>query len=135
MDDQRGVHRVRPYEWGAIYLSDAKPDVGFDIDFREGEGPVYATAAHLAVTVLHPVDAEPGADDVTLNLRVARQRAEGMPYEVAFDLPSGRLSIGDADVDDEVELPPGRWLVQFDVDDKEAARRVDIAASPLPAAP
>jgi hypothetical protein len=134
MEDQRGVHRVRPYEWGAIYLSDAKVDVEFDIDFRDGAGPVYATAAHLAVTVMHPVDAAPGAEDVTLDLRVARARADGMPYEVGFDLPTGRLSIGDADVNDEVELAPGRWLVQFAVDDEEAARRVDIVVSPLPSA-
>ena len=53
-----------------------------------------------------------------------------MPYEVAFEIPSGRLYIGDADDSEEVALQPGRWLLQFNVDDAAAAQHVELVMSP-----
>lgn len=64
-------------------------------------------------------------------MRVRPQRIGGMPYEVEFDVPSGRLWIGDADGNDEVVLRPGRWLLQFAMDDPGEARSVDLVLSPL----
>jgi hypothetical protein len=57
--------------------------------------------------------------------------SDGMPYEVAFDVPIGRLHIGDADEGEEVALRPGRWLLQFDVDDPTEPQLVKIVMSPL----
>jgi hypothetical protein len=92
---------------------------------------VFATASHVAVVVTHAGTVDEGQADVVLDVRVRAQRAEGMLYEVAFDVPSGRLWFGDADGDDEVALRPGRWLLQFAVDDPEEARFVEMVLSPL----
>lgn len=129
-EDQR-LRRVRPYYWGAIYISDADCETDFDIDFHNGEGPVLSTAAHVAVLVVHAGTVDEGEADVVLDVRVTSQRVDGLPYEVAFDVPSGRLYIGDADDGDEVGLQRGRWLLQFDVDDPAEAQHVALVMSPL----
>lgn len=129
-EDQR-LRRVRPYYWGAIYLSDAACETDFDIDFHNGEGPVLSTASHVAVQVVHAGTVDEGEADVALDVRVTPQRVEGLPHEVALELPSGRLYVGDADDGDEVALQPGRWLLQFDVDDLAEAQHVRLVMSPL----
>jgi hypothetical protein len=125
------VHRRRPFHWGAIYISDAECRQDFDIDFHHGKGPVLATASHVAVLVAHAGTFDDGQADVTLDVRVRARRAEGWPLEVVFEVPSGRLYIGDADENEELTLWPGSWLLQFVVDDPGEARRVEIVASPL----
>ncbi|HCT75307.1 MAG TPA: hypothetical protein DGT23_01670 [Micromonosporaceae bacterium] len=131
MEDDQHLRRKRPYYWGAIYISDADCQEDFDIDFHGGEGPVLSSASHVAVVVTHAGTAAEGEADVTLDLWVKTQRSEGLPYEVALELPSGRLNVGDADDDDELALWPGLWLLQFAVDDPEEAHHVEIVASPL----
>ena len=129
--DQRS-HSSRPYYWGAIYINDVNCQEGFDIDFRHGTGPVFSTASHVAVVVTHAgtVDDDEEAD-VALDVWVRGQRADELPYEAVLEVPSGRLSIGDADGEDLVALRPGRWLLQFAVDDAEEARHVEMVLSPL----
>jgi hypothetical protein len=129
-EDQR-VRRVRQYNWGAIYINDADCRAGFDIDFHNSEGPVLSTAAHVAVMVRPAGTIEDREADVTLDIRVASRRADGFSHEVAFDVPSGRLHVGDADDSDEVTLQPGRWLLQFNVDDVVEATQVDLVLSPI----
>ncbi|GAA3207217.1 hypothetical protein GCM10010532_029860 [Dactylosporangium siamense] len=130
------MHRVRPYYWGAIYLMDTACQETFDIGF-DGDGPVHATASHAAIMVTHAGTVDEDEADVTLLVRVAPARVAGMPHEVAFDVPSGLLHVGDADGSDDIPLdPPGRWLLQIAVDNPREARHVEIVASPLrPAAP
>jgi hypothetical protein len=123
--------RVRPYYWGAIYISDADCKTDFDIDFHNGEGPVLSRTSHVAVLVVHAGAVDEGEADVTLDVRVTSHRVDGLPYEIAFEVPSGQLYIGDADDSDEVALQPGRWLLQFDVDDPAEAHRVGLVMSPL----
>ncbi|GIG63569.1 hypothetical protein Lfu02_79410 [Longispora fulva] len=128
---EQPIQRRRSFHWGAIYLNDTDCPDDFDIDFHDGGGPVRSTAAHVAVEVVHPGTAEPDESVVTLDVRSAEHRVDGLPYEVAFDVPSGRLTVGDADGEDVLVLRPGRWLLQFAVDDPEEARRVEIVVSPL----
>jgi hypothetical protein len=128
---EQHLRRSRPYRWGAIYLNDVDCQEHFDIDFHDGDAPVLSTASHIAVTVIHPYTVDKEAGIVTLDVQVRTQRAIDMPYEVAFDVPSGTLSIGDADGFDEVTLRPGRWLLQFAVDHPAEARHVEIVMSPL----
>lgn len=123
--------RTRPYYWGAIYISDADCQAVFDIDFLNGGGPVLSTASHVAVLVLHAGTVDEGEADVTPDVRVTSQRVDGLPYEVAFEVPSGRLYIGDPDNSDEITLQPGRWLLQFNVDDAAEAQRVGLVMSPI----
>ncbi|MEH1129430.1 hypothetical protein [Micromonospora sp. CPCC 206061] len=131
MAEVQRLRRVRPYYWGAIYISDVDCETDFDIDFHNGEGPVLATASHVAVLVVHAGTVDEAEADVALDVRVTSQRVDGLPYEVAFEVPSGRLNIGDADHSDEVALHPGPWLLQFDVDDTAEARHVGLVISPL----
>jgi hypothetical protein len=131
MERDQHVRRNRPFYWGAIYISDADCQVDFDIDFHSGAGPVLATASHVAVVVTHAGTVDEDEADVTVDLRVKAQRTEGMPHEAVLEVPSGRLYVGDADGDDELALTPGRWLLQFALDDPEEARHVEIVVSPL----
>ncbi|MBF9132066.1 hypothetical protein I0C86_24330 [Plantactinospora sp. S1510] len=130
MAEDQHVLRVRPYYWGAIYISDADCEADVDIDFHNSEGPVLSTASHVAVLVVHAGTVDEGGD-VTLDVRVTSGRVDGLPYEVAFEVPSGRLYIGDADESDEVALQPGRWLLQFNVDKAAEAQHVEMVVSPL----
>ncbi|BAL88847.1 hypothetical protein AMIS_36270 [Actinoplanes missouriensis 431] len=129
-EDQR-LLRIRPYYWGAIYLNDADCEEDFDIDFHDGGGPVLATASHVSVLVVNARTVDKADADVTVDVRVAPQRIDGLSHEVAFQLPSGRLYIGDADDSDEIAVQSGRWLLQFDVDDPAQARHVRLVMSPL----
>ncbi len=131
MEVDHHLRRSRPYYWGAIYVSDAECQAEFDIDFHGDEGPVLSSASHVAVVVTHAGTVAEGEADVTVDLWVKDQRADGLPYEVALPVPSGRLYIGDADGDDELVLRPGHWLLQFALDDPEEARHVEIVVSPL----
>jgi hypothetical protein len=92
---------------------------------------VLSTASHVAVLVVHAGTVDEGAADVALDVRVTSQRVDGLPYEIAFEVPSGRLYVGDADDSDEVALQPGRWLLQLDVDDPAEAQHVRMVMSPL----
>jgi hypothetical protein len=92
---------------------------------------VLSTASHVAVLVVHAGTVDKGRGDVTLDVRAAVQRVEGLRHEVALEVPSGRLFVGDADGGDEVALQPGRWLLQFDMDDPAEARSVRLVLSPL----
>jgi hypothetical protein len=74
------------------------------------------------------VDEEDG--DVTLDVRVTSHRADQLHYEVVLEVPSGRLNIGDADDSDDITLGPGRWLLQFEVDDPAEAHHVKLVVSP-----
>ncbi|MFC5003812.1 hypothetical protein ACFPIJ_39065 [Dactylosporangium cerinum] len=131
MDEDRQVRRIRPYYWGAIYLMDTACQEAFDIGF-DGDGPVFSTASHIAIAVTHAGTVDEGEADVTLLVRVEPGRVDGMPHEVAFDVPSGLLYVGDADGSDDIPLdPPGRWLLQVAVDDPREARHIEIVASPL----
>jgi hypothetical protein len=112
-------------------MSDANTDADFDIDFRDGEGPVFSTASHVAVVILHAGTVDEGLADVTLDVRVTTQRLDGFPYEVAFEVPSGEFYIGDAEDSDEIALHPGRWLLQFNLDSVEDARHVELVMSAL----
>jgi len=85
----------------------------------------------VAVVVTHAGTVDEGDASVTLDVRVTARPVEGMLYEVEFDVPSGRLDIGDADGEDQLILRPGRWLLQFGLDDPAEARAVEIVASPL----
>ncbi|MCZ7429833.1 hypothetical protein O7607_29130 [Micromonospora sp. WMMA1949] len=131
MTGDQHVRRVRPYHWGAVYFRDADCEEEFDIDFHDGDGPVFATTHHVAVSVVHAAMADVGEADVTLDIRVRPGRVATHPYEATLDVPSGRLYVGDADGDDEIELAPGRWLLQFAVDDATEARNVELVMSPL----
>ena len=133
MTNDQTLSWSRPYYWGAVYISDAECTTQSDIDFHNGEGPVLFDASGGAVLVTHADTGEDEDDEVHVNLdvQVKAQPADGMPYEAAFDVPSGRLTIGDADEWEDITLRPGRWLLQFKLDDAEQARRVEIVMSPL----
>lgn len=122
------LQRVRAYNWGAIYAFDA--DEG-DFDGLDGDGPVWRTPHWITIRVLHARTVDPGDADVEMTLVVHDEPADTAAYDEIIDLPSGVLNIGDANADDDVELHPGRWRIQVDLDLPEEARKVQIRLSPL----
>ena len=92
---------------------------------------MFSSPSDVNVRVVHPQTVEDDDDAaVALDIRVTSHRVDGMPYEAVLEIRSGVLSVGDADEDDDIALDPGRWLLQFDVDDPDEARYVQLVLSP-----
>lgn len=122
----------RSFAWGVFVIADR--DSTEWLPTSVGESGVAATGAGVAVRVRHGDDTESvsGARaQVTLNLFVGERRPS--PQSVPaheFEVPSGVVSIGDADAMREVAIRPGRWSVQVVLDDPDRAEVIDIWLTP-----
>lgn len=128
----------RPFNWGVLMLSDAGAD-----DVPElGRGSTFATTPHaLVVAVRHAQDVDFEAldlapDDVVppaeVTLRGGPGRHEAEDFRCVLDLPSGELRVGDAEHEDTVSIPPGRYVLSVALDHTDHAEEVDVRWSPVP---
>jgi len=126
------LRRSRAYNWGAIYVLDSEED-DFDPDsVREG-GSVWATSRWITIGVLNArtvFSDDARGTNVEMVVRVQDRPVDVADYNQVIDLPSGVVNIGDAHENDNVELHPGWWLVQINLDPPEEARTVEIYLSP-----
>lgn len=133
MEIDRALHRIRGYYWGCVYVNDEE-EGDFDPDSMVGPGPVWPSHCWVSIQVRHArLVAEEDAD-VELVVNVRGEAADNSGYETVVDVPSGVLSIGDADDHDILRLAPGRWLLQVDLDSPDDAVLVRITLSPTLAA-
>lgn len=127
----------RSFNWGILMLSD-----GDSKDVPEFDhGSTFATTPHaLVVAVRHAQDVDYealdlGSDDVIppaeVSVRVAPGGPENADFSCVLDLPSGRLRVGDADHEDAVMVPPGRYSFAVTLDDIDHAGDVDVRWSSL----
>lgn len=121
---------MRPYYWGAIYLSDSKEFGDPDFDFT-ASGPVFFSTTGFAVAVIDGSAVNEEAGNVTLDVWIKKERSAGFPYEGVIELASGRLCVGDAEAEDRISLRAGRWLAQVKVNDLKVTTEVQLALSPL----
>ncbi|MEV2277372.1 hypothetical protein AB0I72_17475 [Nocardiopsis sp. NPDC049922] len=122
---------VRDYYWGCIYCEDVEGYDG-DYDHLSGGGPFFAVDDQVTIQVANCRVVDSQDADVELTVYVHDVPVPSSDHASVIVLPSGVLSIGDADRFDEIFLRPGRWLMQVDLDPRqpEEARWVKFYLSP-----
>lgn len=137
-EDPQQLRIRRSFNWGVLMLSDAGTE-----DVPElGRGSTFANTPHaLGIAVRHAQDVDFEAldlapDDVVppaeVTLRVGPGQHEAEDFSCVLDLPSGELRIGDAEHEDAVSVPPGRYVLSVALDHLDHAQEVDVRWSPVP---
>ena len=121
---------TRPFSWGLLLLLDRDAADVPSLD----DGLVSASGSGVAVKALHaqdvdvsgyPADARVPPPQVEVRVRV---EAALPPAEVCFrgeiDVPSGVLTVGDAEREDALAIGPGRWSVEVACKPREHAEVV-----------
>ena len=130
----------RSFNWGVLMLSDAGTEGVPEL----GRGSTFATTPHaLVVAVRHAQDVDFEALDlaatdvvppaeVTLRGGPGRHEVEAEDFTCVLDLPSGELRVGDAEHEDSVSVPPGRYVLSVALDHIDHAEEVDVRWSQVP---
>ncbi|SCF62006.1 hypothetical protein [Streptomyces sp. Ncost-T10-10d] len=127
METGERLRRTRSYYWGCIYASDEEEGDFGDLD---GPGPIWTSHCWVTIQVRHARLVAKEEADVALTIEVRQTAAADFAYQATIDLPSGVLSVGDADSDEALRLAPGTWLMQVDLDSPDDATNVRIVLSP-----
>lgn len=56
---------------------------------------------------------------------------DGSGFGATLDLPSGIMTVGDADAQEIMTLRPGRWMLQIALDPTAHAETVDVTYRPI----
>lgn len=131
LTDVNKWQKSRPLWWGLLLVMDRDaseaPALTDDV--------VSFSRYGLAVKVLHAQDVDLSAygdDDVVppAQVQIEVLMSDAPPDSPAFsgviDVPSGVLTVGDAEQEDAVEIGPGRWAVQIDCAPRESAEKVCV---------
>jgi len=82
------------------------------------------------VAVRHAQDVEVGSAVrefyVSLEVRLAQPAETAVCFDGVIDVPSGRITFGDADRQDALDVAPGRWRVQVALDPEDYPEHVQI---------
>ena len=121
----------RPFWWGIVLFMDREasdvPALTDDL--------VSQSATGLAVKVLHAQDVDLvgfEADDVIppaqvqIEVRIGDSRPSNAVFSGVIDVPSGVLTVGDAEQEDAIEIGHGRWAVQVECAPRENAENVCV---------
>lgn len=144
--DQRGERTLhRAFGWGVLFIGDATADiVEVDPDTRVTWGNGREA---VAVLVRHAQDVDDdvldGLDDddevpdaeVTVVVRWGAEAGRETDADGLIAVPTGLLTVGDADAEERFQLAPGTWRLQLVFDRPQDADRVDVWLSPAPAEP
>ncbi len=126
---------LRPFEWGIIIAVDSESDD--DLPALERGRPFVAGDSSLVVLVRHAQDTAADLatfgpqDQVPPFLVAVRCWVDASPphsptFQVLLNLPSGRVTIGDAEQWDTLELPPGAWSVSARTSPSHCPEQVDL---------
>jgi hypothetical protein len=119
----------RPLWWGLLLLMDRDAP---DIPAVTADAVSFSRTG-LAVKVLHAQDVDLrgyGDNDVIppAQVQIEVTIGEGAPECPAssgvIDVPTGVLTVGDAEQEDALEIGPGRWAVQVECAPHENAEKV-----------
>ena len=130
----------RSFAWGVFFVGDSKADV------VEVNPDVVVTWGRedeaLAVLVRHAQDVDDQVLDaleddeevpwaeVTLNVHWGSSTAMRTDGDGLIAVPSGVVTVGDANFEDVFALQPGRWRVQLSLEPRDDADNVDLWLSP-----
>ena len=116
-----------PFGWGLLLIGDGASQELPSI--RRGVA-VTATGSVIAVGVRHAQDVEPGSAihefHVSVEVRVGQPADRSHCFDCLIDVPSGRITLGDADREEEVDVGPGRWRVQVALEPEDLPEHVDV---------
>jgi len=91
---------------------------------------VTATGSAVAVAVRHAQDVDLGSAagefQVSLEVRLGKPTETAVCFDGVIDIPSGRITFGDADHEDSLNVVPGRWRVQVDLEPEDMPEHVNI---------
>ena len=121
----------RPLWWGLLLLRDRDAS---DVPALTADVVSFSRTG-LAVKVLHAQDVDLsgcGNDDVIppaqvqIEVTIGNGAPENPASSGVIDVPSGVLTVGDAEQEDTVEIGPGRWAVQIQCTPHENAEKVYV---------
>ena len=121
----------RPFWWGLLLVMDRDAS---DVPSLN-DSAVSQSTQGLAVKVLHAQDVDlsgAGPDDVAppapvlVDVRIGEHPHTDVLFRGTIDVPSGVLTVGDAEQEDALEIGPGRWAVQVDCAPRQFAQTVRI---------
>ena len=119
---------TRSFAWGVLVVGDAE---SHDIPPLEPLRTIAATDSTVVIRVRHAQDVTDIEDsEFLVNLRVAADSGHGEGVVATVAVPSGRLSVGDANAADIVNLRPGRWRLRIEVEPDDVPERVAVWLSP-----
>jgi len=124
------LNTKRAFAWGIVIIGDADTQ---DIPSPNRDNTIVSSESAVVAMVRHAQDVVNPEDDEFL---VEVQCSAGVAGrdEVSFDgdifISSGRISVGDADHEDNVSVEPGRWRLQIAVEPIEHPERVKVWFSP-----
>ena len=122
---------IRPFAWGVLVVGDAD---GHDIPPLEPLQTIAATDSTVVIRVRHAQDVTDIDDsEFLVNLRVAADSGDGEGVKAIVAVPSGRLSVGDANAADILNLRPGRWQLRIEVEPNDVPEHVAVWLSPADA--
>lgn len=138
-DAEARLHRA--FHWGLLTIADAPATELGDVD---PDRAVTWAADHVHVLVRHADDVDPDvlaglADDdevpealVAVTVHRPGTVADDAEHDGVVDVASGRLTVGDADDEHVIALPPGRWRVQVQASPADQPQHVEVWLSPAP---
>ena len=128
----RGFRVDRPFGWGVLLIGDsASPGV----PATESGVAVVATRTMVAVGVRHAQDVDfDSADDgqevpqfsVPVEVRLGERAETAVHFDGVIEVPSGRITVGDADSEESLLVTPGPWRIQLALNPEDQAEQVDV---------
>lgn len=119
----------RPFNWGLLVLGDPAAEAVPELSRGQAIGHSFEL---IVVAVRHAQDIE-DAEGTPFEVEInCRQRSAGFSdsgYHALIRLPSGGMSIGDAEHESVVRLGPGWWWVSITLSPPVHAEKVDIEFS------
>jgi hypothetical protein len=107
-----GFREERPFGWGLLLVGDGADQ---ELPPLHPGVLVTATSRSIAVSVRHAQDVEPDSAvqvcHLRVEVRVGHPADRALSFDGVIEVPSGRISFGDADDVRELEVAPGRWRV------------------------
>lgn len=121
---------MRAFAWGIVIIGDADTQ---EIPSPDRDNAIVSSDSAVVVQVRHAQDvADPDDSEFLVEVRCTEGSTDriGMSFDGDILIPSGRLSIGDADHEDTIIVTPGRWRLQVDTQPVERPERVSLWFSP-----
>jgi hypothetical protein len=121
-----GGFRVdRPFGWGLLLIGDRTLQ---EVPSIDPDAAVAATGS--CVGVRHAQDVDLGSGDnefrVSLGVRLGQPTETSVCFDGVIDVPSGEITFGDADRQDSLDVVPGRWRVQVNLEPEDFPEHAEI---------
>ena len=117
----------RPFGWGLMLVGDAASQ---DLPGIDPDTLVTATESSLAVCVRHAQDVDLDSAvrecHVRVEVRVNQHPDQTACFDGVINVPSGRITFGDADGVEELQVMPGHWRVQVAAEPEDHPEHVYI---------